>query len=302
MSRCTVILLLGCALVAAQGSSVLETAAQQIARGEIREAVQTLEASLTAGEPASEEAYLRLVDCYMRLGEANTALITLEKALTSHPNSVPLLKTAGRLLLHDRQRSARAKEPLSRAVELAPNDPETHYFLSQWACLHNQEEICLEEAEKTLSMASGNAAAGLQMNTLIGVAASKLGQPEKADAAFREALAINRQTGLRDPASAFRYVDFLVRQSRNDEALPLVDEILKKAPSFGPAHLERAKALQRAGKPEEAIRLAQQALKLDGMERDNLRAAHMLLARCYFQLGDDEAAAKHQEWIEKNPH
>ncbi len=280
----------------------LRAAAGQLARGEVREAVQTLEATLAADASASQDVYLMLVDCHMRLDDSKAAVETLDRGLRAHPESVTLLKTAARLLLHDRKWSARANDPLERALKLAPDDVELHYYMSQWACLHNQEELCLEEAEKTLAMAPGNAAAGLQLNTLIGVAASKLGQPEKAEEAFRKALAYNRKSGLSDPAAAYRYVDFLNREARGGEALELAAEIVESAPSFGPAHLERAKALQREGKPEEAIQLGEKTLGLQGMQRENLRAAHMLLARCYFLLGDEEAAAKHQEWIEKNPH
>ena len=280
----------------------LRAAADQVARGDVPAAVQTLEAALAQGPSASPDAYLMLTDCHLRLGDPKAALEALDRGLRAHPESVAMLKTAARLLLHDRRWSARANDPLERALKLVPEDPELHYYMSQWACLHNREDLCLEEAEKTLAMAPGNAAAGLQLNTLIGIAASKLGQPEKAEAAFLKALDYNRRSGLGDPAAAYRYVDFLNREARAEEALKLATEILEKAPAFGPAHLERAKALQREGKPEEAIQLTEKALGLDGMQRENLRAAHMLLARCYFLLGDEEAAAKHQEWIEKNPH
>jgi tetratricopeptide (TPR) repeat protein len=107
---------------------------------------------------------------------------------------------------------------------------------------------------------------------------------------------------LPDSVAAYRYVDFLLNKARNEEAQAVVGEILKANPSFGPAYLEQAKYLGKEGKWEEAVPLAERALRLSGMEKNQLRTAHMLLARGYFLLGREKEAMKHQTWIEQNPH
>ncbi len=235
-------------------------------------------------------------------GDPEAAYEAIRAGLEKQPDSVPLLKAAGMLLLRDRRRSIQAREPLARAAEIAPKDPEAHYFYSQWACMHNQEELCIREAQKALALDPDNLMAGLQLNALIGIAADKLNQPERASEAFRKSLADNRKLGFPDPLAAHRYVLFLLNRGREEEAQTLVAQMVKAAPHFGPASLERAKFLARKGEQKEAIALAEKSLQMEGMDKENLRAAHMLLARAYFLLGRDEDAARHQAWIEDNPH
>ncbi len=210
------------------------------------------------------------------------------------------LKAQGRALLDDRTRSAQARTPLEKAVKLAPGDPEAHYYLARWACLHNEDRLCVAEARAALALAPRNDDAALQLQTLIGIAAERLSQPEAAEAAFIAALEANKRLGLKDPLAAFQYVDFLLKRARDADASPLIQLLIDKVPAFGPAYLERAKMLAREGKRKEAVELAEYSLKLRWMDREKQRAAHVLLARAYFQLGDEESARKHQEWVEQN--
>ena len=130
------------------------------------------------------------------------------------------LKAQGRALLEDRTRSAQARAPLEKAVKLTPNDPEAHYYLARWACLHNADRLCLAEAGTALRLAPGNDDASLQLNTLAGIAAEKLGQPETAEKAFAAALSSNRKLGSKTRA-AYQYLDFLLKRARDDDAQPL---------------------------------------------------------------------------------
>jgi Tfp pilus assembly protein PilF len=242
-----------------------------------------------------------LVDCRMRQQQPAAAIEAATKGIEAHPSSVPLLLAVSRILLRDPRHSASAREPLARAAKLAPKDAEVHYYYSQWACLHNQEEICIREAEAALSLSPENDAAKLQLNTLIGVAADKLNRPDQASAAFRRSLESNRKLGLPDPAAAQRYIDFLLKRAREEDARVLLDSLIEAAPSFGPAVLERAKFLAKEGNSEQAIVLAERSLTMGGMDRERIRAAHLLLARTYFLLDREQKAMEHQAWIERNP-
>ena len=283
-------------------AAALHTAAGYMDKQQFEAAIELLEGLISAGDQDSPDAVLMLVDCYMRKGHTDAAYRAVHLGLQKHPDSAPLLKASGRLLLRDNRRSASAGEPLSKAVEVAPRDPETHYYYSQWACLHNREELCIQEAEQALALAPGNLLASLQLNALIGIAADQLNRPEQADAAFRKSLAANRKLQLPNPLSAYEYVAFLLRRARDEEAQAIVSVLLEKAPRFGPAQLERAKVLAKKGQSQQAIALAEKALELEGMDKEKLRAAHMLLARTYFLLGREEEASRHQVWIEQNPH
>ena len=211
------------------------------------------------------------------------------------PAEAARLKAEGRALLVDRTRSAQARAALEKAVQLAPGDPEARYFLARWACLHQENALCLTEARAALALSPGNGNASVQLNTLIGIAAGRAGQPDAAEAAFQSALESNRRMGLKDPLAALHYVDFLLQQQRDGEAEALVGLLIERAPAFGPAYLERAKILARRGKRAEAAETAELSLKLRWMDRDRQRAAHALLAQLYSQLGDQDQARLHQE-------
>jgi tetratricopeptide (TPR) repeat protein len=233
-------------------------------------------------------------------GDPAAAVEIGKQALLANPKSVELLKTVGRLLLSDPRRSAQARDPLTKAVALAPGDGEAHYYLSRWACLHNMDAQCITEARHSLRLAPGNLQAELQLNTLIGLASEKTGDAAGADAAFRRSLAANQKLGLPDPLSVYQYVSFLLKRAKDEEAQTIVTTLIQKAPRFGPAYLERAKYLAKKGQSEEAVHLAEQSLTLAEMQKEQLRAAHMLLARSYFQLGKEDEASKHQAWIEEH--
>src|SRR5437764_198576 len=87
----------------------------------------------------------------------------------------------------------------------------------------------------------------------------KLDQKEKA-------LAASRQLPSPKHAAALEFAMLLTRQSRQGEAQKLLDEILKFAPGFGPAHLERAKYLSAQGDLESALAEAKIALDRAGSD------------------------------------
>jgi len=93
---------------------------------------------------------------------------------------------------------------------------------------------------------------------------------------------------------------FLTRQSRQSEAQKLLDEILRFAPGFGPAHLERAKFLSSQGNLESAVAEAKLALDQAASDPKSLRATHAFLAKMCFALGRVDEAEMHQRWIESH--
>ena len=142
----------------------------------------------------------------------------------------------------------------------------------------------------------------LQMHTLLGMCQSRLEEAEGARSAFQRANEINARQTAYDPIAAFQYVQFLTRYGDDSAAQEIVDQILKRVPRFGPAHLEKAKHYDRSGNPERAIAEAKLALSSEGNDMNSERTAHsLLLARCYSLLGNAEEAAKEQQWIEAHP-
>jgi tetratricopeptide (TPR) repeat protein len=141
----------------------------------------------------------------------------------------------------------------------------------------------------------------LQMNTLLGMCAGRLNDVQTAGAAFKNAFKINLSLQVFDPGAAYQYVQFLLQSGLDTEAESIIAEILKRAPRFGPAHVEMAKSFDHSGQPAQAIMEAQLALAGEGNTPSSIRAAHVLLAKCYFLLGKTSGAEEEQRWIESNP-
>jgi len=125
----------------------------------------------------------------------------------------------------------------------------------------------------------------------------RLGHYERAEAAFRQALELDRHLAFPDPQIALAYVDFLKRDSREDDAGKLVSEILTWSPSNGTAHLYRANSFSRAGRSEQAVAEAQLALQGPDADLKLQRAAHALLARTYSESGREDQAKVHVDWL-----
>ena len=241
------------------------------------------------------------VRCLLR-EDSRAAAAVAEQALARFGNGSELLKLYGQSLLRDRTRSASAREYLEKAIALAPKDPEAHYLLAQWACLHNAEQLCLDSAKRALAAAPGNELASLQLNALAAIAAAKLGQTEVARQAWQQSWSSNLNLRVRDPLSAFQYVEFLEQNGGGAQAAVVVAAILRHNPQFGPAHAQQARRLFAKGETKEAIAAAENALKGILMNKETTRAMHMLLARAWFRAGNEAKAAEHQKWIEQNPH
>jgi tetratricopeptide (TPR) repeat protein len=222
----------------------------------------------------------------------------LELRLENAPGSLVLQKALGEALMKENPLDRQAQQLLERVVQAAPGDAEAHYLWGQWLCSNNKTEGCRAEMQKALQLApAGNAGARLQIYLTLAGAESRLGRTAEAETAYKKALAINRSLPSPNPTASYLYVKFLNDHSRSGETRPLVDEILKWAPGFGPALLERARFLSKEGKLETALGDALEALKDPRNDPSDLRAMHSFLAKTYFSLGKTEEAKVHQDWL-----
>ncbi|MCX6627299.1 MAG: tetratricopeptide repeat protein [Candidatus Solibacter sp.] len=276
----------------------LAEAAAQMERGNLARAAGILE-SLTAANPASPaDAYGMLAQSWAQFGQPQRAMDAAERGLKAHPQSALLRKTLGLMLFRTAPQGTRAGELLGAASRALPSDPEVHHFYAQWAFLNHREEVCVAESRKVAALSQHNDLALLQSYTLAALAEQKLDHPAQAEAAFRKALEVNRRMPGFDPAAAFQFIDFLGKAGRPEDARKIVDEVLRLQPGYGPAHLEKAKFLDVEQLYQGAVDEAEAALKLQGCDPAQIRAAHVLLARTYFLLGNSEAAQVHQAWVE----
>ena len=277
------------------------TAQMQAARGQCAEAVETLTTLLKGTAKAPVPAYLLLGFCQGQLGRPDAAMDALRAGLKAWPAAPLLERTLGERLFQAQYDSTEAGKLLEHAARLLPRDPEAKHYYAQWAYLNARHRICATQEQQALALPGLNPVALLQMNTLLGMCESGLENPTGARAAFERALAINAKAPSYDPIAAMEYVKFLTRYNEDARAVEIVDEVIRRVPPFGPAHLQKAKYLDRAGDAPAAIAAARTGLALTGNDLNGERAAHTLLARLLARLGNTEEATKEQQWIADHP-
>ncbi len=195
----------------------------------------------------------------------------------------------------------RAAELLQAHLATSPNDAEAHYLLGRWALVKGKFALAVEAETRAAQLSSGNPAARMQAWTIVAVANDRMNKSATADVAFRKALVLNRRLPRFDALAAYEYVRVLERDHRDKEAQPLVADILRRSPEFGPAHLSLAKMLAAGKRDAEAVKEAEFALARIGGNRSVERDAHYLLARLYARLKQPGRADLHREWLAKNP-
>lgn len=333
---CLLVLLTGNAARGAQDVSKVRAAENHIRQKDYAKAVEILEPLVQTNPRFDAEVYVMLAVSRVNLGEKEKAVAACERGLDAFPDSgrlaefyVSLLnrladraeakaklegrlarnarspvltKALGQILLDENPLDPRTEQLLMTAAAESPRDAEAHYLYGQWACLNNREGLCLDALRKALALSPTNDLARMQIYTLIGIAEDKAGRHEPAEAAFQNALKLNRRLPRPDPNGALQYAKFLLDRQRPAEAEPLIDEALKAAPTFAPALFERAKLLAKGGRREKAIEAASLALQHTAANnKTQLHALHAFLAKTYFSLGRVEEAQTHQRWIESNP-
>ena len=221
--------------------------------------------------------------------------------MRAYPASPLIAGALGQLLFRQHFDSAEAGQLLALAAKTQPQNPESHHYYAQWAYLNSRERICVQEEQSGLRAAGLNDLALLQMNTLLGMCASKMEDADAARAAFHAAQEVNLRLAAFDPVAAYQFIQFESRYGDDSKVQALVEQTLQRVPQFGPAHLERAKYFDRARNSEKAIEEAEVTLRSQGNDFNTERAAHAILARSHKLLGHVEEAQQEQLWIERHP-
>jgi tetratricopeptide (TPR) repeat protein len=290
-------------VILSQGASpptAIATARDQIRQGNCPAAVDTLTALLHSAPKPGDVPYQLLAVCYERLGQLNRGIDTLRDGLRGNPDSAALGRTLGELLFHQDSSNPEAGQLLAAAVKTAPRDPEARHYYAQWAALNNRDQICADQEQTAIRLSGLNNLALIQMYTLQGICLNHLDKAAAAKFAFEKAFAIDLRQRPFNPAIAYQYVQFLTGRGQSEDAKKVVAEILRRSPQFGPAHLEAAKSFDHDRQAEKAIQEAKAALLGEGDDEDNIRAAHVLLAKNYFILERTTEAEAEQEWVESH--
>lgn len=289
---------------AARPADPVAVAVDQIRSGRYSDGIAALEAVMRANPRVGAPVYLLLAQVHVEMADVPKAIDTLRTGLRSYPGTPSLEGALGQVLFRTRFDSAEAGALLARAARMLPRDPGARHYYAQWAYLNGQERVCIAQEQQALGLAGLNDLAELQMHTLLGLCHSRFTDAASIDGArraFARAHAINARRAAYDPVASLHYAQFLLRHGEAAPAQAVVDEILLRAPRFGPARLEDAKHHDRNGDCVRAIEDATLALASEGIDLNSERAAHLLMARCHAQLGNTADAEKEQQWIEAHP-
>ncbi len=191
-----------------------------------------------------------------------------------------------------------ARQLLADAVAAAPGNASARYNYGR-ALRRTDVGGALAQWEQALTLQPAD---DLRMQVLTQVARARDDSSDVtgAEAAFREALALNRRLPRRVAESALDYVRFLQRQARPAAASALVDEVVGWNPWAPDARVEKARLLADAGKWPEVVVEGEFVLANAGGSRSLQRAAHLLLARAYYRMQQPEKAQTHRTWLEAN--
>ena len=191
-----------------------------------------------------------------------------------------------------------ARQLLADAVAAAPDNASARYNYGR-ALRRSDVRGALAQWEQALTLQPAD---DLRMQVLTQIARTKDDSSDVtgAEAAFREALALNRRLPRRVAESALDYVRFLQRQARPAEAAALVDEVVGWNPWAPEARVEKARLLADAGKWPEVVVEGEFVLANAGGSRSLQRAAHLLLARAYYRMQQPDKALVHRTWLEAN--
>jgi tetratricopeptide (TPR) repeat protein len=267
-----------------------------IKAGELARAARTCEDGMRR-YPDSE-----IEGVYLSLPPAVLAERTADRlrSLGDRPHPAELI-ALGRVLTDvDPARQTRAealaRQLLTDAVAAAPDSASAHYNLGR-VLRRTDTAAALALWDKAMTL-DPDVLLRLQIQTQIARARDTQGEAAVADAAFRDALATNRQLRRRVPESALEYVAFLRRHGRLSEAGPLVEEIVGWNPWAPEARLEHARLLADEGRWADVIVEGQFVLTHAGDRKSLLRPTHLLLSRAYHRLGEPAKAQVHRAWLE----
>ncbi len=186
----------------------------------------------------------------------------------------------------------------ARAVTAKPRDPRTIFQQGRLlSTLRKYAEAA--SAYQTALAANPDPELQVLIRTRLASVEQKQSHPERADQAFRVAMALNRKLPKPNPDAACDYAKFLREEGQTVAAAAAVDEALRWAPFHVPARLERASLLAAGNRWKEVIRESTFVIRNTEDEK-LLRSAHYLLSRAYHMAGDEVRSKDEQTWLKSH--
>lgn len=180
-----------------------------------------------------------------------------------------------------------AEDPFRKACELNPRDPDACYYLGLASYQVGRYENAVAAYRTALQSGGpvGRVRAGM------GLALEALGRNDDAERELREAVKKNDGRSAPDVDPRVELGAFLSRQGRLEEALPVLEAAAKARPDSATVHFEAARILVQLDRLEAAVVHLREAVRLNASHA----AAHLLLGKVYFRLGQTADAERHTQ-------
>ena len=252
------------------------------------EAATELEKFLKAvpNNPQTLNAQLVLADAYVRLGEYKKVIQSLSPLADADPSNRTLAYLLGSALIGDGQldKGQAIIDRLFRHEDSA----EAHLLMASILLLADDAQGALKDAQRAIEL---NAKlAGVQ--AWYGRVLMRLGDTEKAKAAFRTELAANP-----NDFESNLYLGMLLRHDKEIEsALSHLNRAIQLRPRDQYARYHLAAVYAAAGKPADALPLLESVLK----EHAHFVEARVLLASVYYRLNRKEDGDREKALIQKS--
>jgi len=287
--------LLMAAWLAAQGGSdpctgaetQLKAATEAIARRDLAQAARVLD-PLESGYRTCWRVMLALGRLRYEKGEYPRANTYSELALLAAPEDPEAIMLRAQLLLLQSQ-APQARQLLEKACKLAPNHAEAHYQLGMVYDSARRNPEAVAEFEKVIRLRPDDARAYDYMALNL----EPLGEIQRAEAAYRKALAVNRGP-LADPFLDYNYGRLLCKLNRLAECKQHLDRALEIAPETRAVCYEHARLNLRLERLRDARVDAERALALPdpgGFILD--LQVYNLLVQIYSRMGDRDSARRY---------
>jgi len=236
--------------------------------------------------PQTANARLVLSDCQIRLGEYKKVIAALSPLADTDPSNRTVAYLLGSALIGDGQLN-KGQEIIDRVFR-DDDSAEAHLLMGSILLVADDAQGALKEVQRAIEL--NPKLPGVQ--AWHGRVLMRLGDTEKAKAAFRSELASNA-----NDFESNLYLGILLRQDKQlDEALSSLRRAVQLRPREQYAHYHLAAVYAAAGKPGEALPLLEGVLK----EHTDFVEARVLLASVYYRLNRKEDGDRQKALIQKS--
>ncbi len=185
------------------------------------------------------------------------------------------------------KRYADAEQTLGRALAVNPTSPSAHLYLGKVAVAQKHWSDAEKHFERTVELAPFSEAAYIALGDLY----VQQGDRDRAVAVYKRLL---NRVDPRDSEAVGRLIHLYLQDKTFDQAIALLDELLKADPGNADVRLLKARIFGEIGKTEDAVAELEQVIAV----RPNDAAAIYFLGRVYDeQKQNDKAVAQFEKLV-----